>query len=882
MKNIPSLILAAALMGLPLWNAQAQQAGELQIPGYNAVSEADSSTAVQDSIRCRMGNKISVAGIGSPMQDSVSPMADSRIAWQSNGISLYTNGMVAVSADTLTAPNDSAAVFAAAFNSPYAPKTPVFNDKEAPVRVSMTKEKKGEREVENWFLMIPDSIMGRLFLSSTNLSQTPPQFQFVQQQVNEGLFSFVLSQDKKYVYLKDYSSWIDVDSLDAISKAVDISNAHPIVARLKVESEEGGVYKVNANSILLSESVMTITPSVKSGYRISQIDPSRSTINSVHCYPQNIEINTTRTYPTQHVTELYTVGLNTSLILLPKTPMQRRLYDPRIGLRAIDATHFADNQQKVETTLMLTRWRMEPKNAEDAALQKNGTPIEPKKPIVYYIDPAFPAKWIPYVKEGVAEWQRSFERAGWKNAIYALDWPKNDSTISFEDKRYNIIRFIPSAMRYVFGNPRVWDYRSGEFLNTYILFCSGAITEMRSNYVVQCGAVDDDAHAPVLPDQLMGSLIRHAIAKAIAPTIGLQNNNLASGLTPTDSLRSRAFVQKYGMAPSISDELPYNYVAQPGDGLTRDELIPRVGDGDDWTVMLGYKNFGFDDPEQERQYICQMLTDSIAANPRLQFAVKGGGINDYLCKENDLGDDQVKAISYFWDNLKRITPQLDKWAANVKDFANNNTVLYGYWNTVNNSLTIVDVILANNLSGYRYYALPATVSGSKYSYPDPEHQLKALDLILAMFGDRPAWLYPDSYSDKITTALPGRAGVGFSNYLVSELHPIMIYNLSPKMDKVKYAQRIFDKMMQQCVPGVAPDYFNRIMQGVATANLAANLSYQLPSLPQMGPTCRPIILYLLRQAQTKIKKALAAAPDEATRAHYTMLLQQVDDALKIE
>lgn len=875
MKYIPSLILSAALICWPLLNAQAQQGGEWQAVGDSARQEAEGGLSLSDSLVAAAENRISL------LTDSAS-LSSGRISVANGQLCLQANGMVSVVADTLAASADTAAVIAAAFNSPYAPKTHVFNDKEAPVRVSMTKEKKGEQEVENWFLSIPDSIMGRLFLSSTNMTQTPPLFQFVQQQVNEGLFSFVLSPDKKYVYLKDCSSWIDVDTLDAISRAVDISNSHPIVARLKVESDEGGVYKVNANSILLSESVMTITQSVKQGYRISQFDPSRSNINSVHCYPRNIEINTTRTYPTTRADELYTVGLNTSLILLPKTPMQRRLYDPRIGVRAIDATHFSDNQQKVETTQMLTRWRMEPKSAEDAALQKNGTPIEPKKPIVYYIDPAFPAKWIPYVKEGVAEWQRAFEKAGWKNAIYALDWPKNDSTISFEDKRYNIIRYIPSPMYYVFGNPRVWDYRSGEFLNSYIFFCSAALANMRKEYVVQCGAVDDDAHAPVLPDPLMGALVRHAIAKAVAPTIGLQDNNLASGLTPTDSLRSRAFVQKYGMAPSVTDVMPYNYVAQPGDGLTRDELIPRVGDGDDWTVMLGYKNFGFDDPEEERQFLTRMLTDSIAANPRLQFAVKGGGINDYLCKENDLGDDQVKAISYFWDNLKRITPQLNQWAANVKDFANNNAVLYGYWNTVSNNLTIADVVLANNLSGFRYQALPAGVSGAKYYYPDPEHFYSALDLILKMFGDRPAWFYPDSYSDKITTSLPDRAGVGFCNYLVSELHPIIIYNISPKINKMEYAQRIFDKMMQQCTPGVAPDYFNRIMQGVATANLAANLSYDLPSIPQMGPTCRPIILHLLRQAQTIFQKALAAAPDETTRAHYTLLLQQVDDALKIE
>ena len=802
---------------------------------------------------------------------------------QNSVFSLSENGVVSVNSDAITPTCEADILLSAAQNSPYVPKAAVFNDKEAPIRIVMEEKVEKDRDVRNWFFLIPDSMMGRMFLSSINMAETPASFQFVQQQVGEAMYSFTLSPDKKHVLLKECSSWMDTDTLDAISKAVDISNSFPIVASLKVDSAGGGIYKVNVTPILLNENYMTITASVKQGYGLSQNDPQRSTVNSIHSYPTNIEIRTTRTYTSARNGSDFTIGLNASLILLPKTPMQRRLSDPRIGIRSISATHFADNQQKVETTSMFTRWRLEPKTAEDAQKQLNGELIEPKKPIVYYIDPAFPAKWIPYIKEGVKEWQSAFEHAGWKNAIYALDWPTNDSTISFEDARYNIIRMSPSLMSYVFGNNRVWDYRSGEFLNTYIFFCQGAMDRIRETYVADCAAADPDARNPVLPDSLMGALIRHSIAKAVAPTIGLLENHLASSLTPTDSLRSKAFVQKYSISPSITDELPYNYVAQPGDGLTRDELIPRVSDGDEWTVMIGYKNFGFTDPEQERQHISQIITDSLSANPRLAYATKGsGGVNDPLCKVRDLGDDQAQAVSYMLDNMQRILPTMASWGQTVTDFQNLNATIAGYWTAIRSETTYAQNILANNFTGTRYAPRPAGVSGSKYYFGSKEYLEKCLDVYISLFGKRTAWLYPESYAHLFNYSLPEQAGIGNSTMLPMEMHAIMLYHLNPNFDRIEFGQRVYDACMNHSPAEFSKDIYLRAQQSALIAVLLQNMNYNVESFPQMGPVTRPITIYFLHKAQTDLQKALASAPDELTRNHFNMLLQQVHDALEVE
>lgn len=798
----------------------------------------------------------------------------------SDPFSLSADGNVSLKANTDGDAKDTAAVLMAAMNSPYTPKSEVYNDKDAALKVSMKKETKNGQEAKTWFLEIPDSLMGRSFLAITKLASTPVNFQFVQQEVGEGMYSFFLSPDKKHVLLKDMSETFDTDTLDAISRAVDNSNSRPIVASLKVDTCEGGVYKVDVSGMLMSEGFMSIISTVKQSYRISQSDPTRSTVNSVHSYPLNLEIRTTRTYPVQgNADQALTIGLNTSLILLPKTPMQRRLGDPRMGMNKIGATHFSDSEQKVELTQMITRWRLEPKDSADAARQLRGELIEPRKPIVYYLDPSLPAKWTPYIKEGVAEWQRAFEHAGWKRAIYATEWPQNDSTASMEDARYNVIRMVPSQMSYIFGNSRAWDYRSGEFVNTYILFCQGALTRLRKEYLAQCGAVDSDSHSAVFPDSLMGALIRHAMARAVAPTIGLSENMLASTLTPTDSLRSKAYLRKYSMAPSITDDLPYNYVAQPGDGLTRDELIPRVSDGDDWTVKLAYGSFGFSDPEQERQYLSNMITDSLNANPRLQFCADG--TVDAFTKKDDLGDDQIKAAAYCIENLKRIIPYADSWGETNRDFADDYANQSGYYKAVTNQLQSLTVIMSNSSIGRIIRPTSSGVPGSHYSYAPKEYAEKALDLLIQTAGEQPTWLNPEGRY-KLSSVLPQQVGTGTAGTLAMELHAVKIYHNNINIDRMERSQKVFDAVMKHTAAGEAPSYYQRFLQSYSIALLVSNLTYNISSFPQMGPIAREISLNLLRQAQKRISTALAAAPDQTTRTHYQMLLTQIDDALRIK
>ncbi|MGN1214023.1 MAG: zinc-dependent metalloprotease, partial [Bacteroidaceae bacterium] len=552
--------------------------------------------------------------------------------------------------------------------------------------------------------------------------------------------------------------------------------------------------------------------------------------------------------------------------------------DPRVGFRSLTTPQFSDNQQQVENISYIKRWRLEPKNASDATLQSTGTPIEPLKPIVFYIDPAFPKKWHPYIKEGVAEWQRAFEKAGWKNAIYALEWPENDSTLSLEDARYNVIRYVAADNDNVEGIYRVCDYRSGEFINTFIYFGAGALQDMRDTYVADCGAVDSDSHTAMFPDELMGALIRHRIARAVAPSIGLDNNLYASSLTPTDSLRSKTYIDKYSLAPSITDQLPYNFVAQPQDGLSRQQLIPRVSDGDEWTIEWGYKPLNFTDPEAERQYLTDLTTRHLADNPRHIFVARTA-LNDPQCKVNDLGDDQPKAIEYGLKNIKLIAPNLVEWGTTNRDLHYSSLNAQHYWAQINAKVLKYYVILSNNITGRCSRLKPASADGAVYFYNDKEYVDKCVKGLFDLFGEQPKWVWADS-TQSFTWVTPERSGLGYAQLLAGSASVVMLHNLNQNIDPLEYAMKFYEFFFRNAKPNATPNLYERTLQSIL---LVTMIDYFNPKYDTyVNGDERPISLYVIKQIQNRLQNALPAASDQTTRDHYTILLRQIEEFLTVK
>ncbi|MCP4911351.1 MAG: DUF5117 domain-containing protein, partial [Bacteroidetes bacterium] len=397
--------------------------------------------------------------------------------------------------------------------------------------------------------------------------------------------------------------------------------------------------------------------------KITGLDTKLSFIESIRSFPRNVEVKHIKTYKSSEAKNgQISMLLNNSMILLSKVPMKRRYYDERVGWFTTSQTDYGIDNQEAETVKYLDRWRLEVKD-EDIEKFKKGELVEPKKPIVYYIDRATPKKWGKYIKQGIEDWQAAFELAGFKNAILAKDPPskEEDPDWSPEDIRHSVVRYLASPTLNANG-PHVSDPRSGEIIESDINWYHNIMKLLRNWYFVQTSAVDPEARGIELKNELMGELLRFVSAHEVGHTLGLPHNMGSSSAFPVDSLRSATFTQKYGTAPSIMDYARFNYIAQPGDEgvalIPSHWESPNVGVYDKFSVMWGYKPILDFSEEEEKNILKKWITDK-EDDMMYRFGPSGG--IDPSSQTEDLGDNAIKASEYGIKNLKRIIPELMEW-----------------------------------------------------------------------------------------------------------------------------------------------------------------------------------------------------------------------------
>lgn len=403
----------------------------------------------------------------------------------------------------------------------------------------------------------------------------------------------------------------------------------------------------------------------------TMMDPARSYIERVSPYPQNIEVEATHTYtkmsmgsglstpqlPNPFSSAMRpgsaTVVLHHSMVKLPEKPMMPRLFDDRVGYFSVRQMDYGRDEQRAPKRIYITRWRLEKKDPA-AGLS------EPVKPIVYYIDAATPAKWVPYMKRGVESWQKAFEAAGFKNAIIAKSapTPEQDPEFSPEDVRYSVIRWLPSTIENAMG-PHISDPRTGEILNADIQFYHNVMNLQRDWYFLQVGPLDPRASKLPLPDDLMGRLIEFVCAHEVGHTLGFEHNMKASSMYPQESVRDKAWVKKMGHTPSIMDYARFNYVAQPEDGIDVADLVPRVGPYDIWATSWGYKPIAdAKTPDDERSALDSWAHEQ-DKTPWLRFSTPGAGGSDPGELTEAVGDaDALKSTALGVKNLQRVSKML--------------------------------------------------------------------------------------------------------------------------------------------------------------------------------------------------------------------------------
>lgn len=483
------------------------------------------------------------------------------------------------------------------------------------------------------------------------------------------------NKDNKRILVREYSYRERSENKDGMFQSVRNSNTQPIVANFGIETIKKDSltrnYVINVSVFLQKENpLFSFDADSKEYIGLLNMVGEGTYIDTLKAFPKNIEISTTVTY--QSKKGMSNVGfletgspripltyeLNSSMVLLPEVPMKARLFDPRVGYFTVGYTDFDSNPQGIEYKKLITRWRLEPK---DEAAYLRGELVEPKKPIIIYIDPATPKKWVPYLIQGVNDWQVAFEKAGFKNAIYALEAPTDDPSWSLEDARHSAIVYKPSDIPNASG-PHINDPRTGEILETHINWYHNVMSLLRDWYMIQAGTIDEAARKMQLDDELMGQLIRFVSSHEVGHTLGLRHNFGSSHTVPVEKLRDKAWVEANGHTPSIMDYARFNYVAQPEDGITRAGIFPRIGIYDKWSIEWGYRWLPqFQTPEDEVAFSNQSIIEKLKTDVRYTFGTESDP-NDPRNQSEDLGDDSMLASLYGIKNLKRIVPQILTWS----------------------------------------------------------------------------------------------------------------------------------------------------------------------------------------------------------------------------
>ena len=618
---------------------------------------------------------------------------------------------------------------------------------------------------DKYYYEINDSLLGRDMLMVTRIVKMATELPLSRHKMSEQVLKWEKFDNNILLKQASYSKFAN-DSLP-ISIAVSNSNFEPIIASFKisVKNKDKNSYVIDVTSLYKNDVKMFGFPqSTRKTYKISSLDSKLSFIESIRSFPLNIETKHIKTYKSSDSRNgQISMVLNNSMVLLPKEPMRRRYFDERVGWFTSSQTDYGIDNQEAETVRYLDRWRLEVKD-EDIEKFKSGELVEPKKPIVYYLDPATPKKWRKYLKDGIEDWNVAFEAAGFKNAVIVKYPPtkEEDPDWSPEDVRYSTVRYLASPSLNANG-PHVSDPRSGEIIESDINWYHNVMKLLRNWYFVQTAAVNPDARGVEFKNEVMGELIRFVSSHEFGHTIGLPHNMGSSSAYPVDSLRSATFTKKYGTAPSIMDYARFNYVAQPGDEgvalMPSDWDTPNVGVYDIYAVKWGYKPILDVTHEEEKSILQSWITEKA---DDLKYRFGSAGI-DPSSQTEDLGDNAVKASEYGIANLKRIMPNLIEWTTEEGETYDELEYMY---NQVLGQFRRYMGHVANNIGGVYQYYKTADQDGAVYTHVSKEHQKACVNFLNNHLFNTPYWMIEKDILNKIEFAgMTNRIRTVQSSYL---------------------------------------------------------------------------------------------------------------------
>jgi len=764
---------------------------------------------------------------------------------------------------------------------------------------------------DKYYFEIPDKALKKEFLVVTRLTKAGAEMRmgtvgYAGDQISQNVISFEKGPNDK-VFLRSIS-YVDYakDSTSAMYKTVMRNNVNSIEQAFDIKAfgkEKNSTVIDVTDFINADNDVVSFDTRFKKGFRVGAFQKDKSFVNFVKSFPANIEINTTKTYnrsageaspipgaPKPEVSGNYTVEVNSSIILLPENKMQARYFDPRVGYFTVGYTDFDENPQGVERVSLVKRWRLEPK-AKDLEKYKRGELVEPEKPIVFYIDPLTPKKWIPYLIQGVNDWQKAFEKAGFKNAIYAkVPNAKEDPEWSLEDARFSAIVYKPSDVPNASG-PSIADPRTGEILESHINWYHNVMKLLNDWYFVQASPNDPRARKVDFDDELMGQLIRFVSSHEVGHTLGLRHNFGSSSTVPVENLRNKAWLKANGHTPSIMDYARFNYVAQPEDNVGEAGLMPRIGDYDDWAIEWGYRRFyNYNSPEKEKAHLNKWVMEKLQ-NPRLWFGTETNPY-DPRSQSEQVGDNPMIAGKYGVKNLQRIMENIEAWSTKPNED----------YSSLNNRFTQVSGQFARYLGHVSKYIggvkeTPKMVEqkGAIYELVSKSEQKEALKFLSENVFTTPNWLLKTSVLTKIDKSpveVVENLQKTVLNRVLSEGVLNKLYE-GESLDANAYAvydylQDIKNSVFSELKSSSKIDIYRRNLQKNFVETLIARTQASKPSTGRNAENVsdnsdvKSLTRGVLREIKADASKNAQNAQDAVTKYHLEDLVYRIDKALEVK